>query len=223
MPDLDTPPLLLRVDASSRQQGSISRRLADAIEARWLAAHPHGRVLRRDLATHPVPHIENNTIVGYYTPPADMTPALQAATALSDELIAELKSAHTVLVASPIYNFSLPSALKAWIDQIVRIGHTFAYEGGQFRGLVHGPRAVLALAYGAAGYQGALAAMDHLRPYLSQVLPFIGIDDVRVIAAEATTAPQVEDEVARALADVPTLWPVRPAQVALPQVLENLQ
>lgn len=214
MPHPATPTVLLRIDASSRSQGSVSRRLADAIEAHWLAAHPQGRVQRRDLAAQPVPHIENDTIAGYYTPPADLTPALRAATALSDELIQELKSAHTVLIASPIYNFSMPSALKAWIDQIVRIGHTFAYEDGQFRGLVQGPRAVLALAYGAGGYQGPLAAMDHLRPYLSQLLPFIGIADVRVIAAEATTAPQAEDEVARALADVPTLWPVRPAQVA---------
>jgi FMN-dependent NADH-azoreductase len=180
-------PTLLRIDASARQDGSFSRRIADGVQQAWQAAHPHGRVVLRDLARQPVPHIEDATIKGFYTPAAQMTPALNQATAMSDSLIAELKGAHTVLIGAPIYNFSLPSSLKAWIDQIVRIGHTFAYEGGHFRGLVHGPRAVLALAYGAGGYQGALAAMDHLRPYLEALLPFIGITDVNTLVVEATT------------------------------------
>lgn len=81
----------------------------------------------------------------------------------------------------------MPSSLKAWIHQIVRIGHTFAYEDGQLRGLVQGLQAVLALAYGASGYHGALAAMDHLRPYLEALLHFIGITGVKTLAVEATT------------------------------------
>ncbi len=204
-------PILLRLDASSRHQGSVSRRLADSIETRWRAAHPGGTVQYRDLASARLPHIDSETIAGYYTPEAEMTPSLRAATALSDALIAELKAAHTVLIASPLYNFSLPSALKAWIDQIVRIGHTFSYDKCQFAVLVAGPRAVLALAYGASGYQGPLAAMDHLRPYLTQLLPFIGIQDVRVIAAEATTAPDAEHEIQRALTEVARLWATSPA------------
>ncbi len=96
-------------DASARSEASFSRRIADSAQARWKTAHPNGRVIRRDLAVRPVPHIEDATIRGYYTPVAHMTPDLHAATALSDTLIAELKSAHTVLIASPIYNFSLPA------------------------------------------------------------------------------------------------------------------
>src|SRR5262245_46329995 len=131
----DTAPTLLRIDASARTEGSHSRTLADGVQARWLKAHPHGRVIRRDLAVAPQAHIEAATIQGFYTPPEQMTPELRAATAQSDELIAELKAAHTVLIAAPIYNFSIPSSLKAWIDQVVRIGHTFAYQDGQFTGL----------------------------------------------------------------------------------------
>lgn len=189
-------PTLLRIDASARSTDSFSRRIADAAQRAWQQAHPEGVVIHRDLARESLPHIEATTIQGYYTPSSDMTPALRAATALSDTLIAELKGAHTVLIASPIYNFSLPSSLKAWIDQVVRIGHTFAHEGGQFRGLVQGPRAVLALAYGVSGYQGPLAQMDHLRPYLSALLDFIGISDVQVLAAEATTGDAIAAQAA---------------------------
>lgn len=203
----NSTPTLLRIDASARQEGSHSRQLADAVEATWLARHPNGRVLRRDLATQPLPHIAAATIQGFYTPPGQHSAELREATAMSDTLIAELKSADLLLISAPIYNFGVPSALKAWIDQVVRIGHTFAYENGNFSGLVPTPRAVLTLAYGAAGYQGPLAAMDHLKPYLVSLLGFLGIADVRVVATEATTAdPEtVERNVRAALDSVLTL------------------
>lgn len=185
---LTSPPQLLRIDASARTEGSISRQVADEVQAQWQARLPAGRVVRRDLATESLPHISNETIQGFYTPPDAMTDALRHATARSDGMIAELKSAHTVLIATPVYNFSAPSALKAWIDQIVRIGQTFAYDGSQFTGLVTGPKAILVLAYGAAGYDGPLSSMDHLRPYLTSLLRFLGFNDIQVIAVQGTTA-----------------------------------
>ena len=180
-------PSLLRIDSSARHQDSISRQLADGIARAWQRTHPSGIVVTRDLAVAPIPHIAASTIQGFYTPSDQMTPELRSATALSDQLIAELKGAHTLLISAPIYNFGVPSALKAWIDHIVRIGHTFSYDGQQFGGLVKGPRAVLALAYGAGGYADALAAMDHLRPYLTQLLTFLGMERIDVVSAEATT------------------------------------
>jgi FMN-dependent NADH-azoreductase len=183
------PPTLLRIDASARHEGSHSRQLGDLVESAWRARHAGGRVLLRDLAAEPLPHIDAATITGYYTPPDQLTPSLRAATALSDRLISELQSAHTLLITSPMYNFSVPSALKAWVDQVVRIGHTFAYEGGAFRGLVTRPRAVLTLSYGAPGYAaGPMASMDHLQPYLASLLGFLGITQVDVVSVEATTA-----------------------------------
>jgi FMN-dependent NADH-azoreductase len=179
-------PVLLRIDASARIDGSHTRRLADAAQAIWLARHPQGKVVRRDLALADVPHIDALTIQGFYTPPDQLTGALRAATALSDRLIDELRGAHTLLIASPIYNFGVPSALKAWIDQVVRVGKTFSYDGNAFTGVVRGPRAVLALAYGTPGYQGPTRDHDHLQPYLVQVLNFIGIADVRAAFAEGT-------------------------------------
>jgi FMN-dependent NADH-azoreductase len=199
-------PTLLRIDASARHEDSASRRVADAVQTRWLAAHPHGRVIRRDLASEAIGHIQQDTITGYYTPADQLTPSLVRATEQSDRLIAELMSAHTVLIATPMYNFSMPSSLKAWIDQIVRIGRTFAYQDGAFQGLVTQPRAVLALAYGAGGYTGPFKAMDFLRPYLVSLLGFLGITRVDVVAVEATTTPNAPAELKRALAEAGRLF-----------------
>ena len=100
----------------------------------------------------------------------------------------------------------MPSSLKAWIDQVVRIRRTFAYEDGQFRGLLPGRRAVLALAYGAGGYAGPMAQLDHLRPYLTSLLLFLGFDDVRVVAAEATTGADAQANIQSAVAQAGRLW-----------------
>jgi FMN-dependent NADH-azoreductase len=182
-------PTLLRIDSSARHAASHSRRLGDAYETRWLRQHLRGEVRRRDLAQNPLPHISDETILGYYTPPDAMTDALRRATALSDVLVAELLAADALLITAPMYNFGLPSALKAWIDQIVRIGHTFSYDGQSFTGLVTGKSAFVALAYGAGGYGagGALATFDLLKPYLQLLLGFLGFTDVTFAEVEATT------------------------------------
>lgn len=181
-------PTLLRIDASARTEGSHSRSLGDAYEAAWVA-RTHGVVTRRDLAASPVPQIVDATIAGFYTPADAMTAELRAATALSDALIAELFAADELLVTTPMYNFTIPAALKAWVDQIVRIGRTFSYEGTSFTGLVTGKRVTIAIAYGAGGYGegGPLAALDLVKPYLATLFGFLGFTDVRFAGVEATT------------------------------------
>jgi FMN-dependent NADH-azoreductase len=98
--------------------------------------------------------------------------------------------ADVLLIATPMYNFSVPSALKAWIDQIVRIGHTFSYDGKDFAGLLPGRRAFIMVACGAGGYLdgGPFAAADFVQPYLRFLLGFLGITDVTFVAIEHTTA-----------------------------------
>lgn len=185
---------ILRIDASARDTGSVSRGLGDTLERRLLAATPNARVVRRDLVAAPLPHIAQETIAGYYTPADQMTDALRRATALSDELIGELTAADVVIVTVPMYNFSIPSALKAWIDQIVRIGRTFSYDGSGFTGLVGGKKVYVVAAYGAAGYAPGepFAAADFLTPYLRFLFGFLGMTDVTVFPVEATTAaPEV--------------------------------
>ncbi|MEM9795592.1 MAG: NAD(P)H-dependent oxidoreductase [Pseudomonadota bacterium] len=195
--DPQTMTNILKIDASARPM-TVDAQGAEGSFSRDVAAHlidrltgQGGSVTTRDLVADPLPHISDATIKGYYTPPDAMTDDLWAATALSDKLIAELRAADILVLSVPIYNFSVPSALKAWIDQVVRIGHSFACEDGQFSGLIHGKRAYLVLAYGAGGYAngGPLAAYDFLKPYLTMVLAFIGISDVTIFEMEATTDP----------------------------------
>jgi FMN-dependent NADH-azoreductase len=180
---------LLRIDASSRLNDSQSRTLGDYFESVWLNRHPGDRIVRRDLASDALPHISDQTIAGFYTPAEQLNRELRTATTLSDRLIGELRSADILLLTTPMYNFSVPSALKAWIDQIVRIGHTFSFDGKSFAGLVTGKHAYVICAYGAGGYlgNGPLAAYDFLKPYLTLLLNFLGIQDIEFLGVEATT------------------------------------
>ncbi|MEO1035799.1 MAG: NAD(P)H-dependent oxidoreductase [Pseudomonadota bacterium] len=181
-------PQLLRIDASARPTESVSRQLADSVETRWVT-QTGGNVQRRDVGLTPPTAIHDETITGFYTPIDAMTPTLAAATAESDALIDELQNADALLLASPVYNFTVPAGLKAWIDQIVRIGRTFAYDGQAFTGLAKPQRAYLCLSYGATGYlnDGPLASADFLAPYLTFLLGFLGIAHVETFAVEGTT------------------------------------
>lgn len=205
-------PYILRLDASSRHEGSHSRRLGDAAERRLRAAYPDLGIRRRDLITAPVGHISDLTIAGFYTPPQQMTRELKAATALSDELIAELKGAEIVLISAPMYNFGVPSALKAWIDQVMRINETFSFDGTGFAGLLPTKKAVLALAYGAAGYVdgGPFSGMNFFEPYLEALMKFMGIPEVSAFRVEGTTGDAAAIEAAH-----------RQAEEALSAVLES--
>lgn len=195
---------LLRIDASSRTAGSYSRALADAFEEAWRERFPQTELIRRDVVTEPIGHISSDTIAGFYMPATDLTGTLREAVALSDRLIAELSSADTLLISTPIYNFSIPSALKAYIDQIVRIGHTFAHDGKTFEGLVKGKRAFVICAYGALGYRDEklLAAYNFLEPYLRELLGFLGIGDTTFFAVEGTTDAQAPARLEHARAEI---------------------
>jgi FMN-dependent NADH-azoreductase len=175
-------PQLLKIDASSRATGSHSRELADAFLTEWRKANPSGRVVTRDLVADPLPHISGITIEGFYTPEAQRDARLKQALALSDRLIAELRTSDTILISSPIYNFSVPSALKAYIDHVSRIGETFAFDGSNFEGLVRGKRVYFALAYGLP----ATPATDMLRPYLQLLFGFLGMTEINFITVEGT-------------------------------------
>lgn len=181
-------PRLLRIDTSARTQGSHSRALGDLVEAHWLSRFPAAEIIRRDLAADPVPQITETTIQGFYTAPADMTDALRAATEISDRLIDELIAADALMITAPLYNFSVPASLKAWIDQIVRAGRTFSFDGTQFTGLITGKPAYILCAYGASGYRpnAPLAAADFLKPYLNFLLSFLGFTEVQFYDVQGT-------------------------------------
>jgi FMN-dependent NADH-azoreductase len=168
--------------------------VADKIVDELSRARPELTVRRRELIANAVPHISNDTIAGFYTPESDRTQTMKEATKLSDELIEELKGAEALVISSPIFNFGVPSALKAWIDQIVRINETFSFDGEAFTGLVPIENAYLALAYGASGYTegGPFSAMNFLEPYLVSLMGFLGVRSTKVFTLEGTTGdPEV--------------------------------
>lgn len=181
---------ILRVDSSPRYSASHSRRLADRLQHELVRYHAGAAVRVRDLARAPAPHLTHETVAGFYSAPEDLTPELSAATAASDALIAELKGAAALIISAPMYNFSAPSVLKAWIDQVVRLNATFAFDGSGFSGLVPVETAYLALSYGLTGYQPEqdAAGLNHLEPYLTSVLSFIGVRKVMAFYVEATSA-----------------------------------
>ena len=183
---------LLRIDSSSRYVGSQSRQLADRVETAWRNAHPGARVVFRDLVTNPVPHISQETITGFHTPDDQKDQPLRDALAQSDELIAELKAADELLISSPLYNLSTPSRLKAWIDQVVRIRQTFAVDDkGNYRGLLEGKVAYLALVRGSNFTGTEMEKYDFQPTYLKAILGFMGIRVKEIYLLDGTSSPEL--------------------------------
>ena len=182
-------PSLLRIDSSPRGADSHSKFIADTVQNQLVLNTPDLDIRQRDLSRLEIPSISQDTITGFFTPKENFTPELEEATLLSDQLIHEIKGADTLLISAPIYNFGVPSSLKAWIDQIVRVGETFSFDETGFSGLVGGKKAILALSYGAQGYvdNGDLSAMNFFEPYLVALLKFIGIEDIAVFRIEGTS------------------------------------
>ena len=181
---------LLRIDASPRLQESHSRKMADLFQKAWLDVHPKDELIVRDLALDPVPHIRQATIQAFYAAPDELTPDLQSALDLSDQLIDELLSADIVILSTPMHNFSLPSVLKAYFDQVIRINRTFKVgEGGQygpFVGLLDGKRVFVLTSSGAVFTDTALEPADALKPLLKTLFEFMGMREVEFFTVEGT-------------------------------------
>ena len=164
------------IDTSARLTGSATRDLSAAVVAK-LAPET---VIRRDVAT-PLPLLDEAWVSANFTPENERSDAQRNILALSDELVAELKAADTVVIGAPIYNFSVPATLKAWLDQVARAGITFQYTENGPEGLLTGKRAVIV---SASGGTPVGAEFDYAVPYLRHMLGFIGITDVQVVAAD---------------------------------------
>jgi FMN-dependent NADH-azoreductase len=172
---------VLVIESSARQQGSVSRELTQQFIANWQAAHPADQIQVRDLAAEPVPHLDATLLGGWMTPSEQQSEAEKAALARSNQLTDELLAADVLVLAAPMYNFAIPSTLKAWLDHVLRAGVTFKYTETGPQGLLTGKRAFVLTARGGI-YAGS--GLDHQEPYLRQALAFIGIHDVQFIHAE---------------------------------------
>jgi FMN-dependent NADH-azoreductase len=176
-------PTLLHVD-SSPLESSISRELTREFVKTWEAAHPDGKVIGRDLAKFAPKPVDAAWIGAAYTPEGGRTLEQKETLALSDELIGELQAADEYVFGVAMHNFSVPSTLKLWIDQVVRSGKTFAYGEGGAQGLLKGKKATVLVASGGVYQQGTPAeAFNHIEPYLRTILGFIGVTDVKFVTA----------------------------------------
>ncbi|HUB79999.1 MAG TPA: NAD(P)H-dependent oxidoreductase [Bryobacteraceae bacterium] len=179
---------LLRVDSSPFPgEASFSRQLTSEFTAEWRKAHAGGRVSERDLAKTSLAPLTPELIAAMYTPESSRTPEQNALLTTSDELIAELQTADEYVFGVSMHNFSIPSSLKLWIDQVARAGKTFSYQGGGPKGLLNGKKATFLVASGGVYEPGtAMAAFNHIEPYLRSVFAFLGVKDVTFINAGGT-------------------------------------
>jgi FMN-dependent NADH-azoreductase len=176
---------LLRIDCSITRGDSISRRLVDYFVQHWYAAHPDTESETLDLVSDPLPHYHFDNLAGMVTPPEVQTDEVRAANGLADQLIGQLERAEILLIGCPMYNFTIPTQLKTWLDYVTRAGRTFKYTGpSNSEGLLVGKKAFIIVArggeYGEA--QGGLG--DFQEPLLRHWLGFLGLRDVVFVRAE---------------------------------------
>ena len=178
-------PTLLKIDVSPRGDYSVSRRLSQTFAEEWQKAHS-GSVVTRDLTKTDLPFVDLPWIAGAYSTPDQHTPEQKASIKVSDDLIAELLASDHILIATPMYNFSIPAALKAYIDHVVRLGKTFT---AQYQGLVTGKKVTVIIASGGEYTPGShTESYNAESSYLKQILGFIGLTDVNIVLAGGSSA-----------------------------------
>lgn len=182
---------LLHIDSSAQSTNSVSRELSAEVVKHWLYNDPQYRVISRDLAADSLPHFDAAMADAYFTAPEQRSETQARAIARSDELVDELRDADVVVIGVPMYNFGIPSTLKAWIDHVARAGRTFRYTEQGPQGLLQGTKAVIASARGGQ-YVGS--PLDHQEPYLKTVLNFLGIEDVTYVRAEGLALGDVDTQ-----------------------------
>ncbi len=180
---------LLHLDSSAQGKHSVSRRLSAAVVDQWKHDHPDVTVTYRDLAAQPIPH---------WLPVADTS---REPDTLGERVLDEFLKADVIVIGTPMYNFGIPSQLKAWIDRIAVPGKAFRYTETGPEGLAGGKRVIIASARGGVYSEGPAAAVDYQEPYLRTVLNFFGITDIHFVRAEgvALGPQQKQDAVEGAL------------------------
>jgi FMN-dependent NADH-azoreductase len=175
---------LLRIDSSARRT-SVSRQLTRRFVEAWKQEHPNDVVTERNLASTPLPLITDEWVQAVYSDPTTLTAEQKNVLALSDELIAELYRADSIVIGAPMYNFAIPAPLKAWIDQVVRVGKTVRFGAAGPEGLLKGKKVFVLASRGGAYRPGTpTERFDYQEPYLRHILGFIGLTDVTFIYAE---------------------------------------
>jgi FMN-dependent NADH-azoreductase len=180
---------LLHIDSSPMGVASISRHLSNTFVENWKKSHPGGKVITRDLTKSGLISINAEWVAAAYTPEESRTAEQKAALAKSDELLAEVEAADELAIGVAMHNFNIPSVLKLWIDQVVRVNRAFSYADGSPKGLLVGKKATFLVATGGTyGAGTAMESLNFIEPYLKTLFGFIGLTDVTFHTAGGAAA-----------------------------------
>ncbi len=190
---------ILVVNSSPNPDTSVSRALATQFVEGWLDDLPDTTITYRDVGLDVLPHVDQDMVAAYFTPPENRTQEQDQALELSDAMVAEVETADVIVIGSPMYNFGITSGLKAWFDHLARVGRTFDYTENGPVGALGGRRVFVVTARGGSYQVGSpAAAMDMQEPYLRTVLGFLGIEDVTFIHAEGMSGGTAGKDAAEA-------------------------
>ncbi|WP_329240158.1 NAD(P)H-dependent oxidoreductase [Actinoallomurus sp. NBC_01490] len=179
---------LLHIDASIQGDSSVSRQLTARAADVWRAAHPDGTVVYRDLGADPIPHLDSVGGLGRHVPPDQHTEAQAASWALTEELVGEVVAADTILLGLPLYNYGVPSSVKAWVDHLIAPG--LSYHSYTMEGLLGGRDLVAIVSRGGGYGEGTpREGWDHATAWLPHGLALTGLEP-RFITTELTLAPK---------------------------------
>ena len=197
---------ILIIDSAATGEASVSRKLTDAAEQTIRRRDPSARIVRRDIGKAPSPHRPEESVPAIRAGIVESETAREAL-ALSDALVAELQEADLIVIGAPMYNFGMPSTLKAWFDHVLRARVTFRYTEAGPEGLLKGKKAIVVEARAGLYSEGPAAALDSQEPHLRTLLGFMGIDDITFVRAEklAFGPEAAAAAVADAIAEIETL------------------
>ena len=174
---------LLRIDSSIRKTDSISRAMGDHFVSHWKEKHPTGKIVTRDLQANPIPHLTESTALAFFS-----GQSASNGLALSDALIRELINSDELLITCPMYNFQIPSSLKAYFDHVVRVNKTFQVKNGEYTGLLKNKKCYVLTTMG--GRKADVDLEEAFEKYLRNILGFIGIDGTVIYCADGTANPE---------------------------------
>ena len=176
---------ILHIDSSARRAESVTRQLSQKVVDQLSKQAPGSTTIYRDLAAGNIPLLTEEMVGSYFTNPDERSAEQIAAIKVSDELVAELQQADTIVIGAPMYNFGVPGALKAWFDLVARVGVTFRYGEAGPIGLLENNRAIIVIATGGVPVN---SEVDFATPHLQQFLRFLGVGEIEVVSADTLMA-----------------------------------
>jgi FMN-dependent NADH-azoreductase len=197
---------LLNIEVSPNGENSCSRQVSRHLLEKFKKDIPGISITTRDLDAQPIPHLTGAVVGAAFTRPDARTPDQQEAIKFSDELVDELLAADAVVISTPMWNFGLPSVLKAWVDHIVRVGRTFGFSSEEFKGLVPRKKIYVVVSSGSVFSKGAYAVHDQFVPSIRSIFEFIGLTEVEIIRVEGTLNPAtLADVISAAKANIDSM------------------